>query len=83
VRDSFNRRYTFGRQAVVPPGGSIRVRVGRGRDRANTFYWGLPDPIFENATRGRRGMGDGGYLFDPHGDLRAWHIYPCRVGCGR
>ena len=21
-------------------------------------------------------LGDGGYLFDPHGDLRAWRLYP-------
>ena len=26
-------------------------------------------------------MGDGAYLFDPQGDVRASMIYPCRVGC--
>ena len=26
-------------------------------------------------------MGDGAYLFDPQGDLRAWEIYPCLVAC--
>jgi len=26
-------------------------------------------------------MGDGAYLFDPGGDLRAWTIYPCAVAC--
>jgi len=26
-------------------------------------------------------MGDGGYLFEPQGDLRAWMIYPCLVAC--
>ena len=26
-------------------------------------------------------MGDGAYLFDPQGDLRASQIYPCREGC--
>ena len=80
VRDSALRRYKFPRGAVIPPGKSIRVRIGPGRNRPRTFHWGLPDPIFENAKR-RHGIGDGGYLFDRHGDLRAWRIYPCRVGC--
>jgi hypothetical protein len=26
-------------------------------------------------------MGDGAYLFDPQGDLRASQIYPCREAC--
>ena len=26
-------------------------------------------------------MGDGAYLFDPQGDLRAWMMYPCKVNC--
>ena len=80
VRDSALRRYKFPRGAVIPPRRAIRVRIGSGRNRAKTFHWGLPDPIFENAKR-RHGIGDGGYLFDRHGDLRAWRIYPCRVGC--
>ncbi len=80
VRDSALRRYRFRRGAVIPPGRSIRVRIGPGRDRPRTFHWGLPDPIFENVKR-RRGIGDGGYLFDRHGDLRAWRMYPCRVFC--
>ena len=80
VRDSALRRYRFRRGAVIPPRKAIRVRIGRGRNRPKTFHWGLPDPIFENAKR-RHGIGDGAYLFDRHGDLRAWRMYPCRVGC--
>jgi micrococcal nuclease len=79
VRDSALRRYRFRRGAVIPPGRSIRVRVGPGRNRPRTFHWGLPDPIFENAKR--HGIGDGGYLFDRNGDMRAWRMYPCRAGC--
>jgi micrococcal nuclease len=78
VRDSALRRYKFPRGAVIPPGRAIRVRIGGGRNRPRTFHWGLPDPIFENAKR-RHGIGDGGYLFDRHGDLRAWRMYPCRI----
>ena len=80
MRDSALRRYTFGHGAVIPAGGSIQVRVGPGRNGRRTFHWGLGDPIFENAKR-RRGIGDGAYLFDRHGDLRAWRMYPCRVDC--
>jgi micrococcal nuclease len=81
VRDSALRRFTFPRGTVVPAGGSIRLRVGRGTADANTFFWGQPDPVFENVKRGRRGIGDGAYLFDPQGDLRAWQMYPCRGAC--
>ena len=78
VRDSALRRYKFPRGAVIPPRRAIRVRIGGGRNRPKTFHWGLPEPIFENAKR-RHGIGDGGYLFDRHGDLRAWRMYPCRI----
>jgi hypothetical protein len=37
--------------------------------------------VFENVTAGPALMGDGAYLFDPQGDLRARQIYPCLVAC--
>jgi endonuclease YncB( thermonuclease family) len=79
-RDSSARRFTFPRGTVVPAGGSVRIHVGRGTTGERRFYWGLPGPAFENPTGGRRAMGDGGYLFDPRGNLRAAVIYP---GAGR
>jgi hypothetical protein len=81
VRDSALRRYRLPRSAVVPAGGSIRVRMGKGTNTASTFFWGQRDPVFENIKRGRRGIGDGAYLFDPQGDLRAWRMYPCHGAC--
>ena len=36
--------------------------------------------MFENVNP-LIGAGDGGYLFDPQGDLRAWMTYPCRYRC--
>ena len=81
LRDAFLRRYTFPRGAVVPAGGSIRLRMGRGRSGGDTYYWGQRDAVFENVKGGRRAIGDGAYLFDPDGDLRAWVMYPCRVAC--
>ena len=90
VRDSWMRGeakksigFHFPAYAVVPAGGSARVYVGCGENsaaRPGRFYWCQKDSVFENAD-GRRHSGDGGYLFDPRGNLRASMIYPCLVGC--
>jgi endonuclease YncB( thermonuclease family) len=74
VRDSDLRRYRLPARAKIPAGGSIRVYAGRGHNRSRAFFWGLREPPFDNG-------GDGGYLFDKQGDLRAWMMYPCRVSC--
>jgi endonuclease YncB( thermonuclease family) len=74
VRDSHLRRYRFPSWASVPAGGAVRVRVGPGEAAGTEFHWGLDAPAFENADPSR-GMGDGAYLFDPQGDLRAWQTY--------
>ncbi|MEU4420774.1 lamin tail domain-containing protein [Actinoplanes sp. NPDC024001] len=76
VRDSALRRYTLPAGTVVPAGGEIFVHVGRGSATASHKYWGLNQPIFTNYDPAKRSFGDGGYLFDPRGDLRAWMIYP-------
>lgn len=81
VRDSGLRRYTFPPTVAVPPGGAIRVRVGTGTDTFEDLYWNLGDPVFDNWRDDDRYLGDGAYLFDPEGDLRAWMIYPCRWAC--
>jgi micrococcal nuclease len=75
VRDSALRRYTFPAGTVVPAGGSVWVHAGKGTATATYKYWAQPGPVFANPTRDERAVGDGGYLFDPQGDLRAWHIY--------
>ena len=74
VRDSDLRRYALPASAVVPAGGTITVHAGRGTNGGGRFFWGLREAPFENA-------GDGAYLFDPQGDLRAHMLYPCRVSC--
>jgi micrococcal nuclease len=81
LRDSSLNRFEFPSWAVIPPGGSVTVYVGDGADTSYAFYWGLDHPIFENALQDGRGLGDGAYLFDPQGDLRAWMAYPCYVNC--
>jgi hypothetical protein len=80
-RDSHLRRYTFPRNAAVPPGESIKVHPGKGPNDADTFHWGLGETVFENASLDKKQMGDGGYLFDSKGNLRAAVQYPCRVTC--
>lgn len=74
-RDSALRRYTFPRGATVPAGQAVRLEMGQGADTADTFHWGLSSPPFENPSHDARATGDGGYLFDPRGNLRAWLIY--------
>jgi endonuclease YncB( thermonuclease family) len=79
VRDSSHRQFRFPHGAVIPARGRVTVRVGPGRDTARTYHWNQPQPVFENPTRNRRALGDGGYLFDRRGNLRAYMIYPHRA----
>jgi endonuclease YncB( thermonuclease family) len=80
IRDSGLRRYTFPGRAAVDPGETVTLHVGRGQSSGTTYYWGLNETIFENSVNGGD-AGDGAYLFDPKGDLRAFMIYPCLVSC--
>ncbi|MDQ0371292.1 lamin tail domain-containing protein [Catenuloplanes indicus] len=81
VRDSGLRRYTFRPGTSVPSGGAIFVHTGHGVSTATHKYWGLSEPIFENPSWDATAIGDGAYLFDPQGDLRAQDLYPCVAGC--
>jgi endonuclease YncB( thermonuclease family) len=75
LRDSALRRYRFPAWARIPAGGAVTFHVGSGTSTGTTFFWGLSAPAFENPRGDGRGMGDGAYLFDPQGDLRAWSMY--------
>ncbi len=83
-KDSMLRDFRFPSGSTLQAGGVITVYVGRrpswDSNHTTRFYWGEPDPVFEN-VKPAHGVGDGGYLFDRHGDLRAWMMYPCRVSC--
>ena len=81
VRDSHLRRYTFPMGAVVRAGGTVTVHVGSGTNTSTRFYWNRDGTVFENATYDERAMGDGGYLFDHQGDVRAAMTYACRWSC--
>jgi endonuclease YncB( thermonuclease family) len=79
LRDSALHRYTFPSTATVPAGQTITIYVGRGSNDATDFFWGNRRAIFDNTDD--HGTGDGAYLFDPEGDLRAWMTYPCAYQC--
>jgi endonuclease YncB( thermonuclease family) len=88
VRDSYLRfgqgrvpGYRLPGSTVVPAGETLRVRVGCGGAGGLTLHWCLKESAFENVGEGSAFIGDGAYLFDPQGDLRAWEIYPCLVAC--
>ena len=61
------------------PGQTLTLHTGRGTDRGLTRYWGLGVTLYPNV--GPDHLGDGAYLFDPQGDLRASMTYPCLVAC--
>jgi endonuclease YncB( thermonuclease family) len=81
LRDSDLRRYTFPSTATIPAGGTVTVHVGTGTETATDFFWGYRHGVFDNVAADGRERGDGAYLFDTEGDLRAWMTYPCRYRC--
>ena len=80
IRDSMQRRFIVPAGTVLGPGRTLTLHTGPGADDGLTFRWGLGITLFPNPEDG--GEGDGAYLFDPQGDLRAAMTYPCLVACG-
>lgn len=78
VRDTMLRRFVFPAGTVLRAGDTIYVHAGAGTNTGNRFYWDQDGPVFENASGAPVYAGDGGYLYDPDGDLRAWQQYPDR-----
>lgn len=73
-------RFRFPAGTKLGPGQTLTVFTGRGTSSGSVFYRGLKNTQFENSANGGD-AGDGVYLFDPKGDLRAHLIYPCLVAC--
>jgi hypothetical protein len=59
----------------------VTLYAGQGEAFESEFFWNLTKPVLDNTTRDDRGLGDGAYLFDPQGDVRASMIWPCRLNC--
>lgn len=81
LRDGALRWFTFPLATSIPPGGAITVHVGSGSSTGSRLYWGEAAPLFSNLNKPGRFSGDGAFLFDPHGDVRAAFTYPCMLGC--
>jgi len=79
VRTGAQDSYRFPAGTAVPAGTYITLYVGKGARTGQHFYWGASAPKFGNVDEGA--YGNGAYLFDPQGDLRAHAIYPCFVSC--
>jgi endonuclease YncB( thermonuclease family) len=78
VRDGALNWFRLPPGTTVSPGRTFTVHVGSGANTADAAYWGWRRPIFTNATRdGADYMGDGAYLLDPQGNVRAMFTYPC------
>jgi endonuclease YncB( thermonuclease family) len=73
--------YRFAPGTALAPGASLRVHVGCGSESATDKYWCQKSTAFENITYDHTKMGDGAYLFDPRGGLRASFLYPCVAAC--
>jgi hypothetical protein len=73
-------RYHFPGATRLGPGETLTVHTGHGTNSGLNLYRGLDNTQFENSANGG-GAGDGAYLFDPQGDLRAHMTYPCLVAC--
>jgi endonuclease YncB( thermonuclease family) len=75
------RRFEFPEWVTLPGGEWLTVYAGTGANTWTDLFWGQRTPLFVNATTGDPVVGDGAYLIDPQGDMRAWMTYPCRTAC--
>lgn len=75
--DGVKTEYQFPGTARIPAYRSIQLKVGDGQDVDDVrYFWGHEKTKFENVDYSR-GIGDGGYLFDRDGSIRASFMYPC------
>lgn len=67
----------FTSDATIAPQKSLTVKVGKGKNTADTVYWGWNRPVFTNpVTTPSRYMGGGAYLIDPAGNIQVKTLYP-------
>jgi micrococcal nuclease len=86
LRDSSNlgyqaHGYDIPAGVSVEPGSRVRVHIGSGTNDATNLYLNRSRPLYANPSGAPKWLGDGAFLFDPQGDLRAYQMYPCEVGC--
>ncbi|MGB7979913.1 MAG: lamin tail domain-containing protein [Candidatus Nanopelagicales bacterium] len=89
VRDGSQVVKAIPNGVILRAGGLLTVHVGRGTDNgsAGRLHWGFTSPRYQNTVDGSTGRrvvdihGNAAYLFDVHGNLRAFTTYPCET-CG-
>jgi endonuclease YncB( thermonuclease family) len=81
LRGFKGRGYRIPAGVTVRPHDQVTIHIGCGRRTATRLYWCRSAPIWDNYNGGPKYTGDGGYLFDPQGDLRAWMTYRCFRHC--
>jgi hypothetical protein len=82
LRDATLNPYVhFKSNAKIGPGKTMFVWVGKGKNTKSNYHFGRSHPIFTNPKSQTGDIGDGVYLFDPDGDLRAHADYPCVYQC--
>jgi endonuclease YncB( thermonuclease family) len=79
IQQSSPGRYVLPDWLTLPPGEELTIHVGSGMDTWTELFLGRDTPMFDNAAK--HFVGDGAYLFDPQGDVRAWSTFPCRLAC--
>lgn len=80
LRDSVDHYYYFRDWMKIDAHSRVTVYMGKGTNTATRFYAGFRSSPFGNAPPDRS-YGDGAYLFDYHGDIRAYMTYPCVYAC--
>jgi endonuclease YncB( thermonuclease family) len=79
LRDGTHYTWWFPTGARIAPGATATVHIGSGTTTSTRFYMRRTTPLFGNPDV--NGYGDGAYLLDPHGDVRAHFVYPCGYSC--
>ncbi|MCU0277463.1 MAG: lamin tail domain-containing protein [Candidatus Nanopelagicales bacterium] len=81
LRDGSLHWLRFPSGTVIGANDTLVIRVGEGRSDSHTLYWGRKRPVFSNLGVTKEYMGDGAYLIDRQGNVRAYYIYPCLGTC--
>jgi endonuclease YncB( thermonuclease family) len=79
IQNSGPNRFVLPDWVTVTGGEELTVHVGQGTSTWTEVFLGEKETLFNNMTA--HGGGDGAFLFDPQGDLRASTTYPCWLPC--
>ena len=80
LRGAAHDSFYFPPGSVLPAYGEVKVKLGTGINTPPTYFWEGQRLRFFVPGHSKY-QGGGAYLFDRHGDIRAWSMYPCRVAC--